>query len=156
MAKPPLAVIVQPDAAPELAAFGNRLSVFLAGEQTGGTLALMLEWSPPGGGPPFHVHEREDEIFIVLEGQISYCVGGQWSEVRPGGVIFLPKGTPHTYRNDGPTPARHWIITTPAGFERFFAECAAEFARTGRPEAERIAEIHQHHGISLLEAPSSR
>jgi quercetin dioxygenase-like cupin family protein len=143
-------VIVQLGMGTDLHAFGNVLSVMLRGGQTGNSISVMLETTPPGGGPPLHVHSWEDEIFLVLEGRISYCVGGNWTEVGPGGVVYLPRGAAHRYRNIGDIPSWHWIITLPSGFENFFASCAREFARDGGPDEQRIVEIHQEYGIELL------
>ena len=86
---------------------GRGASVLLDGEQTGGTLAMLLVTLPPGFGPPPHVHSRDDEIFLVAEGIISYFHNGTGTDVGPGGVIYFPKGTPHGLRNNGTTPARH-------------------------------------------------
>jgi hypothetical protein len=59
--KPP---IVQLGEGTDLHAFGDVLSVLLGGEQTGGTLMVAFDVTPPGGGPP-HVHGNEDELFLV-------------------------------------------------------------------------------------------
>ncbi len=143
-------VIVQPGQGKELHAFGEVLSVLLAGEQTGGTLTVMFDITPPEVGPPLHVHSKEDELFLVVEGRISYFTEGHWTEVAPGGAVFMPRGSTHCYKNVGSTPSKHWIITTPAGFESFFARCADEFCKSGGPEISRIVEISQEHGIELL------
>ena len=145
------AIIVQPGMGKELHAFGNTLSVIFSGEQTNGLLSVTSELTPPGGGPPLHVHSNEDEIFLVIEGQISYCAEGVWTEVGVGGAVYLPRGTAHCYRNVGNIPSRHWIITTPSGFEKFFAESAEEFAKAGGPDMSKIVTIHRDHGIELLE-----
>ena len=97
----------------------------------------------------------ELEIFLVIEGRISYCANGEWTEVGPGGVVYLPRETPHGFRNVGKTPSRHWIITTPSGFEVFFSRCADEFAKASPPDMGRIAEIFNEHGITLLEGERS-
>ena len=146
--------IVQPGAGQGLAAFGNLLTVMLSGETSGDTISVMSEQTPPGGGPPLHVHSREDEIFLIQEGRIEYFHDGGWIEVAPGGMVYLPRGVVHTYRNIGDTPSRHWIITLPSGFERFFAACAVEFAKSGGPDPDQIVKIHHDFGIELLE-PSS-
>jgi quercetin dioxygenase-like cupin family protein len=142
--------IVQPGMGQELHAFGDVLTVLLGGDQTGGTLTVMSDVTPPGGGPPLHVHHGEDELFLVIEGQISYFVDGNWTEVGVGGAVYLPRGAVHTYKNVGTTPSRHWILTTPSGFETFFARCADEFAKPDGPNMDRIVEIHQEHNIDLI------
>lgn len=78
----------------------------------------------------------------MIEGRISYYAAGAWTEVGADGVVYLPKNTAHCYRNVGATPSRHWIITAPSGFERFFASCADEFARPEGPDPGRIVAIH--------------
>src|SRR3954462_10052132 len=122
-------VIVQPGAGQEHHAFGDTISVKLGTEQTGGALTILHDITPPGGGPPPHVHAREDEIFIVIEGRVNYLAEGRWTEVKPGGVVYLPKGSVHTFKNIGDTLSKQWVILTPSGFENFFARCAVEFAK---------------------------
>ena len=132
-------------------AFGNLLSVMLDGKQSGGTISVMLETVPAGGGPPLHLHIAEDELFLGIEGRLSYFVAGNWTELSAGGLVYLPRGAPHCFHNFGSVPGRHWIITLPSGFERFYARCAEEFARQGGPDSELIAQIHREHGILLLD-----
>jgi hypothetical protein len=43
------------------------------------------------------------------------------------------------------------IMTTPSGFEKFFARCAEEFAKPGGPDMSRIAKIGEEHGIHFLQ-----
>ena len=149
-------VIVQPGRGKELHAFGDVVSVMLGGTHTGGALTVMLDVTPPGGGPPPHVHSREDELFLVLEGQVSFFVEGVWTEVGVGGAVFLPKGSVHCYRNVGTTASRQWILTTPSGFEDFFARCAEEFKQAGGPDMARIVAISREYGIEYVTEGSDR
>ncbi len=147
----PIPTIVQPDGGKKLEAFGIELTVLISGEQSGGKLAVMSELIPPGGGPPPHVHHNEDELFLVIEGPISYFLDGEWTEVAAGGAIYLPKDTPHTYRNTSSSFSRHWVLTTPSGFENFFEKSAVEFAKPTGPDMGRIVEIALENGIEFLQ-----
>lgn len=131
-------------------------TVMLSGEHSGGMLTAILTPVAPGGGPPLHVHEHDDELFLVVEGHISYFVDGRWTDVGRGGIAYFPKGTPHCYRNDGTTLSRHWILTTPAGFETFFARFAEEVTRSDGPSEERLLTIHREHGYTILGDASPR
>lgn len=126
------------------------LSVVLSGAETSQTLAVMFDTTPPGGGPPPHIHSREDELFLVVEGRVSFFVEGSWTEVAPCGVAYLPRGTAHCYRNIGTTPSRQWILTTPSGFEHFLARCAGEFAQADGPDMKRIVGFAQEHSIVFI------
>lgn len=146
-------VIVQSHEGATLHAFGSAMQILLGGAETGGLLALALETTPPGGGPPPHLHRAEDELFLVLEGREEFLAEGRWTPVGPGGAVFLPRGTAHTFRNAGDAPSRHWVLTTPSGFEHFFAGCADAFAAPGGPDMARVMEMFATHGIELAGPP---
>jgi len=54
-----------------IAVFGDVYRFLAVGEDTNGKYALWEAVVPPGGGPPPHVHSREEEGFYVLEGEIQ-------------------------------------------------------------------------------------
>jgi quercetin dioxygenase-like cupin family protein len=142
--------VVAPGTARVIRAFGETVLVHLDGRQTNGAFTLFTEITPPGGGPPPHYHANEDECFYVLEGRAEFYKDGAWTEALPGTVVFMPKGTVHTFRNAGDRPLKQLIRTNPAGFETFFARCETEFARPGGPEMPRIGAIAAEHGIHFV------
>ena len=147
----PTTLIVPPGQGTLLHAFGDTVQVTLSGEQTGGACTVLMCGAPPGGGPPPHIHRREDEIILVIEGQYCFLRGDEWSEpIGPGAVAYTPRGVRHAYRNVGETPSRHWVIATPAGFERFFAQCAGVFAQPGTPDPAAIEAIGEQYGIAFV------
>jgi mannose-6-phosphate isomerase-like protein (cupin superfamily) len=110
---------------------GEGVSVWLLGdlytfkalsEDTGGAFALWETTSPPEGGPPPHLHHREDETFYVLEGEMEFWAGGETIRAGAGSFVYIPRGTMHTFKNVGTTPARFLGTVVPGGFERFFLE----------------------------------
>ena len=73
----------------------------------------------PGEEPPFHVHKNEDEWFFLLEGEMTFHVGGENYAGRPGTFASLPRGIPHTFSVVSPA-ARLLVLNTPGGFEHMF------------------------------------
>lgn len=142
-------LLIPPGAGDVLNAFGDEITVKINGAQSGGAFTLVEAVTQPGGGPPAHVHAREDELFQVLEGRVSFFAGDQWTEYGPGAVVFLPRGVAHTFRNTGSAPSRMSVLVQPSGFEIFFARCAAEFHRAAGPDMERIGAICAEHGIQF-------
>lgn len=92
----------------------------LSGEETNGGLFVFEIRVPPGGGPPPHIHQAEDEIFYVLHGSISFFVDSSTTELLPGGLVHIPRGVVHTFRNTGTSEAMALVIATPAGLEHYF------------------------------------
>jgi quercetin dioxygenase-like cupin family protein len=92
------------------------------GEETGGSLSIVEHPFAVGVLVPPHVHSREDEISIVLEGEIGFRSGDHEAVLGAGGYIVKPRGELHAMWNAGTTPARMIEIITPAGFERFFRD----------------------------------
>jgi quercetin dioxygenase-like cupin family protein len=132
-------------------AFGEEIRIHLGAEQTGGLLAMFTELTPPGGGPPPHWHENEDEWFHVIEGTVSFLVEGQWTDAHPGDTVFAPRETVHTFKNNTSNVTRMVIQTSPAGFEKFFAEEAEEFAKPGGPDMQRVMQIADAYGIHFVQ-----
>lgn len=144
-------IIVAPEAGEVLNAFGDTVQVKLTGEETNNNLAVGLGSTPPGHGPPPHVHHREDELFIILEGTFRYLENDGWSEsVGPGGLVYTPRGVRHTFQNCGTTVGKHWVLATPSGFEKFFSQCAEVFARGGAPDMQRILAICAEHELEFV------
>lgn len=103
--------------------------VLLAPEATGGAMSIVDSLGGPGSGPPLHVHDAEDETFVMLSGEAEFLLAGDRMRKGPGETVFVPRGTEHTFRILGPRPSRHLVILTPGGFEGFFAEMAGRQCR---------------------------
>jgi len=117
-------------------------------EATGGAFTLFEE-VPPLVDTPLHIHENEDELFYALEGEHVVQVGDEEFRVRPGGLVFAPRGVPHAQRRVVPGKGRLLVLTSPGGFEAFFRELAAAHeAGTLGPEA--YAGASQRYGITWL------
>lgn len=130
---------------------------FLAtGEDTDGRYALFEALVPPGGGPPPHVHSREEEGFYVLEGEITFTINGERVVATAGMFANMPVGTPHSFKNESNKSAKMLISLAPAGLEKMFFEVGvplAEGATTALPptkeEIEKLLLIAPNYGVEI-------
>jgi quercetin dioxygenase-like cupin family protein len=99
-------------------AFGTLATIKASSEATDGRVAVIEHLAPEGAGSPLHVHHREDEWFYVLEGALTFWVGGSVIEAPAGSFVYGPRDVPHTFVVSSPE-ARFLLVTEPAGFERF-------------------------------------
>jgi quercetin dioxygenase-like cupin family protein len=111
---------------------------------------------PPGGGPPLHVHSREEEGFYVLEGEITFTVNGERLVAGVGTFANMPVGTPHSFRNESDRPARMLISVAPAGLEKMFFEVGVpldEGSTTALPptheEIDRLLAAAPRYGVEI-------
>ena len=77
---------------------------------------------PPGGGPPLHIHHREEECFYLLEGILDVTMGEQKVKATTGDFVQIPRGTVHAFLNAGSTTARMLLFFSPAGMDKYFEE----------------------------------
>ena len=99
-------------------AFGHLATIKASGETTAGRVAVIEHLGPQGAGSPLHVHHREDEWFYIIEGALTFWVGGSVIEAPAGSFVFGPRDVPHTFLISSPE-ARFLVVAEPAGFESF-------------------------------------
>lgn len=97
---------------------GSRYSYPLRSEHTNGTLAIVDVYKRQGTEPPPHVHAREHEIFVILDGEIDLQAAAHCFIGGPGGVAFLPSGIAHRFALKQ-TWGHALVIAVPGGFERY-------------------------------------
>lgn len=66
-------IICEPSNGRDYDAWGDRYSFKTTSAESGGAHALFEMHVKPGSGTPPHIHHAEDEMFYVLEGELSLC-----------------------------------------------------------------------------------
>jgi quercetin dioxygenase-like cupin family protein len=122
------------------------------GADTGGALSVVEHPFDVGALVRPHVHTREDEISVVLEGRIGFRSEDQEVVLGPGGDIVKPRNQVHAMWNAGDTPARMIEIISPAGFENFFRGFA-DLNDAGPVDPARVAELAAQHGLPYADPP---
>lgn len=116
------------------------------GDDTGGALSIVEHPFAVGALVRPHIHTREDEISIVLEGQIGFRSEDQEVVLKPGGYIIKPRGQVHAMWNAGREPARMIEIISPAGFEGFFRGFA-DMNDAGPIDLAAVAGLAERYGL---------
>ncbi|MEC9373838.1 MAG: cupin domain-containing protein [Planctomycetota bacterium] len=123
-------------------------------DQTRGEFSVVEFVSPPGEGVGAHVHEREDELVYLLEGEIEVTLGENSMKVPTGACALLPRGIPHGYVNTGAAPSRLLAILMPGKLDEFFVALDRELA-LDREHDGPITELCGRFGLTFLEKAST-
>jgi mannose-6-phosphate isomerase-like protein (cupin superfamily) len=124
------------------AAGGDIYSTLARGEHTSGAYFATHAIVPPGGGPPAHIHTREEEAFQILSGELVFRIDDENVTVGPGTFLNVPRGTKHRFRNESDRNAEMIFWFAPAGIEGLFEELAE------RPED--IVAIGERYGVEYF------
>jgi mannose-6-phosphate isomerase-like protein (cupin superfamily) len=132
---------------------GQEVRVLADTASTGGAFGVIEVSSGAGEVPPMHVHEREDEAFYVLEGDLTFFIGDERIDAGAGDFVLGRRLVPHGYLVRSPKE-RHLSVVVPGGFEGFFEEAA----RTGTgeedpPDLQRLEALSLVYGVALLGPP---
>lgn len=151
---------------------GHQVNLKVGEVHTPNLLAVECRFAP-GFDVGAHVHSTHEEIFYVLEGEVELFAfepkvrtsePGSWTQwessngtkvarATPGSVLYVPRGTPHGFRNPGPVPMRFLLVATPAGHENYqqaIADLLAAPPTDQRALQEAVAEIRERHHTEQL------
>ncbi len=139
-----------------VAVVGDVYRFLATGADTNGKYATWEALVPPSGGPPTHVHSREEESFYVLEGAVTFHANGERILLTAGTFANMSVGTPHSFKNETDRPARMILSIAPAGLEEMFFEVGVALpdgATTALPpakeEVERFLALAPKYGIEV-------
>jgi quercetin dioxygenase-like cupin family protein len=115
-----------------LAVVGDTYTILVDGQQTNGHYTLIDMLIPPGGGPPPHRHDFE-EMFSILEGEVTLTFRGQTLVVGAGVTVNIPANAPHQFQNKSAGLVRLLCLCSPAGQEDMFREVGVPVATRTTP-----------------------
>jgi mannose-6-phosphate isomerase-like protein (cupin superfamily) len=135
---------------------------FLAtSDETSGRYATWEAIVPPGSGPPPHIHSREEESFVVLEGEMTFYVGDDRHHAGPGTFARIPIGTLHRFKNESDKVARMIISVVPGGLDKMFFETGQPLLANGtapppsHEELERLLATAPKYGVQIFLPPAN-
>ncbi len=87
--------------APAVYGPGDLYSLLVTGKESNNVFFQFEAVVPEGGGPPPHVHTREDETFYVVSGNLEILLGDTTHRAKAGDFVYIPRGTLHRFKNIG-------------------------------------------------------
>ena len=124
---------------------------------------------PHGFDVGAHVHDRSEELFYVIEGELDFLAfepkvrgGDSWETwesaegdrmVRAGAgtLLHVPPGLPHAFANRSGAPARMLFqASPPPDHERYFEELLAILEQGGPVDHEAIERLRRRYDIEQL------
>jgi quercetin dioxygenase-like cupin family protein len=131
---------------------GRDLIFKVTGKDTGGALDYFTVEVGPKGGPPLHVHHKQEETIHVLQGRFKVRIGDELFQLDEGGFAYLPSQIPHAFLNLTDQPAEIIVVYTPGGGHKFYEELGPA-TRNGTPDRDVVAAIFEKHDMTLLGPP---
>lgn len=122
-------------------------------ENFGGAVTIVEVHFRPGEMIPPHTHTREDECNFLIEGELTFYIGGETVVASAGSFVLKPRGVFHAFCNTGTVPARFLELHIPGGFENYYEEYA-QIVESAMDEDERLmasAELAERYGVSWHE-----
>jgi len=142
-------IISPPDSGDELDFGGTKAFHRAKSSETDGVFSVLELVSEPGSGVALHVHDNEDELVFVTQGEIEVTLGDQTMRASKGVMALLPRGIPHGFTNVGAIPSRLQVVILPGNFDNYFVE-SHNLSLGGEPDPERVEELSREYGIRYL------
>lgn len=154
------ATIRRPGEGQRIGVVGDVYRVLATGAETDGKYATIDAVVPPGGGPPPHTHSREEESFLVLEGEIVFQIDQQRIVAGEGTFVNMPIGSLHCFKNESNRTARLLISVAPAGLEQMFLEVGHPLAddaenapMPSEADIAKLVEAAGRYGVTIQTPP---
>lgn len=85
--------------------------------------SVMLYHLEPGAEEGEHFHLEgdpgscsavsEDEMYVVVAGEVVATVAGERAVLRPGDAVYVPEGVPHGVKNESDGPSELLLLFGP-------------------------------------------
>jgi quercetin dioxygenase-like cupin family protein len=140
-------------------AFGALGTLKATAETTAGRVFVIEQLAPRGAGSPLHVHHREDEWFYIIDGELTFWVGGNIINAPAGSFVYGPRDIPHTFVVAS-EEARFLLVTEPADFGAFLRAASQPATQlqippppTEPPDIAALTALAAEYDIEILGPP---
>jgi mannose-6-phosphate isomerase-like protein (cupin superfamily) len=126
---------------------GERFKIRVPSAQTMGAYSVIEIVADPRNGVPLHIHDKEEEHFIVLEGTLGIANGDRRWDAPAGTSVTVKRGVPHAWCNPSDTPLHMLVVFSPGRIDGLFTAAA------GVDDVDKITAIAARYGTQLIGPP---
>jgi mannose-6-phosphate isomerase-like protein (cupin superfamily) len=126
---------------------GRRCRIRVGSAQTNGAYTMIEIAADPYTGVPLHIHNSEEEHFIVLEGTLDIAIGDRRWDAPAGASVTVRRGLPHAWCNPSFMPLHLLAIFSPGQIEGLFRAAA------GVGSLDELSAIAARYGTQLIGPP---
>ena len=132
--------------------FGNTSpnDIKVSSKDTNGKLTIFEYTGNVKGGPPLHIHHKQDEIFFIVEGEYTFKVGDETYKLSTGDTIFLPRKVPHTFVQTSEKGKMYFMFQPSGKMEEYFRKLSTF---QGQPTPKEGAKLFSHHDMKVVGPP---
>jgi mannose-6-phosphate isomerase-like protein (cupin superfamily) len=148
-----------PGEGPRVWHLGALLTFKATTEATAGRFWAKELLAPRGVAVPRHVHTHEDEVFYVLDGEVSVHIGDDVIHAEGGSLLWGPRAVPHAFRIESET-AKVLVFSMPGGYDRFFFDTGTPATAptlpppaTDPPDLDALVAAAGKHGVDIVGPP---
>jgi quercetin dioxygenase-like cupin family protein len=134
---------------------GHTITFKAGGQELDGAAFVWEVYSPQGTFVPPHIHNVEDELIYIAEGELQVLVGDTMYQACPGDLIKMPKNVPHGIWQKGDKPTRTLWTVIPAGKMESLFHALGALPKDQPPDPARIGQIFAEHDLVLLPPPQN-
>jgi quercetin dioxygenase-like cupin family protein len=127
---------------------GAKFIIKVLSSETYDTYTMIDIIHPPNIGPALHIHPKGSETFYIVEADYEFILDGKSATGKPGDVIFVPKGAPHTFIVG--YKGGHALVISPPDLEFYFFK-VSELLAKGEVSYETESSIGKQCGQVFLD-----
>jgi quercetin dioxygenase-like cupin family protein len=137
-------VIVQPDEGESITLNGGKITLKITSDLTKDQLGLYeIRLAPGVVGAQLHYHRFMDEVFIVSKGIMTIQLGEREIAAEEGAVVYVPRYTPHGFRNNSDGEAVITLLFNPGQSREGFFRGLGEILNTQPVDPGKFLQLYQ-------------
>lgn len=122
---------------------GSSILFKITSEDSNDRLGVYEVTIAPGKtGAQLHYHRYMDETFIITQGTLTVQLSEHEENVAAGGVVYVPRFTPHGFRNNTEEPVKLILVFNPAQKREGFFEGLYEVTQEDPVDPDKFLSLY--------------